>query len=770
MSLFNKVTKSFQWGDKTVVMETGEIARQAGGAVKVDIDGTVVLATVVASKSAKPGQDFFPLTVDYIEKTYAAGKIPGSFFKREAKPSEHETLTSRLIDRPIRPLFPEGFLNEVHVVIHTLSLNPEVDADIAAMIGVSAALSVSGIPFSGPIGAARVGYINGQYVLNPGQTARKDSQMDLVVAGTEAAVLMVESEALQLSEEIMLGGVVFGHEQANIAINAIHDLVRDAGKPVWDWSAPAEDEAFVAKVNGLAEEKLRAVYQIRSKQARTQALREANASVMAALKESGEPFDAGKVNDLLFAIESKIVRSQILEGEPRIDGRDTRTVRPIEIRNSVLPRTHGSALFTRGETQALVITTLGTERDAQRIDALAGEYEDRFLFHYNMPPFATGEVGRMGSTKRREIGHGRLAKRALVAVLPSKEEFPYTVRVVSEITESNGSSSMASVCGGCLSMMDAGVPMKAHVAGIAMGLIKEGNRFAVLTDILGDEDHLGDMDFKVAGTTNGITALQMDIKIQGITKEIMQVALAQAKEARMHILGKMQEAMGEAKAEVSTFAPRLTTLKINPEKIRDVIGKGGAVIRGLQEETGTTINIDEDGTITIASTDPEKAELAKKRIEQITAEVEIGKVYEGPVTKILDFGALINLLPGKDGLLHISQIAHERVEKVSDYLSEGQIVKVKVLETDEKGRVKLSMKALTERPAGMEFQERAPREDRGDRPPRSDRGPREDRGDRAPRGDRPPRFEERGNGGEPAPEQGAAQPTPDTNRGGDQQG
>lgn len=738
MSLFNKVTKSFQWGDKTVVMETGEIARQASGAVLVDIDGTVILATVVASKSAKAGQDFFPLTVDYIEKTYAAGKIPGSFFKREAKPSEHETLTSRLIDRPIRPLFPEGFLNEVHVVIHTVSLNPEVDADIAAMIGVSAALSISGVPFNGPIGAARVGYINGQYVLNPGQTARKDSQMDLVVAGTQSAVLMVESEALQLSEEIMLGGVVFGHEQASIAINAIHELVRDAGKPVWDWKAPAEDEAFVAKVKGLAEDKLRAVYQIRSKQARTQALREANASVLEALKAEGAEFDSGKVSDLLFAIESKIVRSQILSGEPRIDGRDTRTVRPIEIRNSVLPRTHGSALFTRGETQALVITTLGTERDAQRIDALAGEYEDRFLFHYNMPPFATGEVGRMGSTKRREIGHGRLAKRALVAVLPNKEEFPYTVRVVSEITESNGSSSMASVCGGCLSMMDAGVPMKAHVAGIAMGLIKEDNRFAVLTDILGDEDHLGDMDFKVAGTTNGITALQMDIKIQGITKEIMQVALAQAKEARMHILGKMQEAMGEAKAEVSSFAPRLTTLKINPEKIRDVIGKGGSVIRGLQEETGTTINIDEDGTITIASTDPEKAELAKKRIEQITAEVEIGKVYEGPVTKILDFGALINLLPGKDGLLHISQIAHERVEKVTDYLSEGQIVKVKVLETDEKGRVKLSMKALTERPAGMEYSERPPREDRGDRGERRDRGDRGDRG--GDRGERAPRF------------------------------
>ena len=699
MSIFNKVTKSFQWGDKTVIMETGEIARQAGGAVLVNIEDTVILATVVASKSAKPGQDFFPLTVDYIEKTYAAGKIPGSFFKREAKPSEHETLTSRLIDRPIRPLFPEGFLNDVHVVIHTLSLNPEVDADIAAMIGVSAALSISGIPFNGPIGAARVGYINGQYVLNPGQTLRKDSQMDLVVAGTESAVLMVESEALQLSEEIMLGGVVFGHEQAIIAINAIHELVRDAGKPVWDWTAPAEDEAFVAKVKGLAEEKLRAVYQIRSKQARTQALREANASVMAALKDSGEPFDSGKVNDLLFAIESKIVRGQILAGEPRIDGRDTRTVRPIEIRNSVLPRTHGSALFTRGETQALVVTTLGTERDAQRIDALMGEYEDRFMLHYNMPPFATGEVGRMGSTKRREIGHGRLAKRALAAVLPSKEDFPYTMRVVSEVTESNGSSSMASVCGGCLSLMDAGVPMKAHVAGIAMGLIKEDNRFAVLTDILGDEDHLGDMDFKVAGTTAGITALQMDIKIQGITKEIMQVALAQAKEARMHILGEMQSAMGEAKAEVSNFAPRLFTMKINPEKIRDVIGKGGSVIRALTEEFGCQINIEEDGVITIASADPEKAELAKKRIEQITAEVEIGKIYEGPVTKILDFGALINLLPGKDGLLHISQIAHERVEKVSDYLTEGQIVRVKVMETDEKGRVKLSLKALTERPA-----------------------------------------------------------------------
>ncbi|HMN22026.1 MAG TPA: polyribonucleotide nucleotidyltransferase [Ottowia sp.] len=718
MSIFNKVTKSFQWGDKTVVMETGEIARQASGAVLVDIDGTVVLATVVASKTAKPGQDFFPLTVDYIEKTYAAGKIPGSFFKREAKPSELETLTSRLIDRPIRPLFPDGFFNEVHVVIHTVSLNPEVDADIAAMIGVSAALTISGIPFNGPIGAARVGYVGGEYVLNPGPTARKDSQLDLVVAGTESAVLMVESEAYQLSEEVMLGAVVFGHEQGKIAINAIHELARDAGKPLWTetgaWAPEAKDEAFIGKVGALAEPKLRAAYQIRSKQARTQALREAYAAVKQALSEEGIAFDPVKVDNLLFENEAHIVRGQILAGEPRIDGRDTRTVRPIEIRTSVLPRTHGSALFTRGETQALVLTTLGTDRDAQRIDALAGEYEDHFLFHYNMPPFATGEAGRMGSTKRREIGHGRLAKRALIPLLPARDEFPYTIRVVSEITESNGSSSMASVCGGCLSLMDAGVPMKAHVAGIAMGLIKEDNRFAVLTDILGDEDHLGDMDFKVAGTTSGITALQMDIKIQGITQEIMQVALAQAKEARMHILSKMQEAMGEARTEISSWAPKLYTLKINPEKIRDVIGKGGATIRALTEETGTTIDIAEDGTITIASNEAAKADEAIRRIEEITAEAEVGHVYEGPVTKILDFGALVNILPGKDGLLHISQIAHERVEKVSDYLQEGQVVRVKVLETDDKGRIKLSMKALLDRPA------REPREPRAPRPERAE--------------------------------------------------
>jgi len=697
MSMFKKVSKTFQWGQHTVILETGEIARQSGGAVIVNIEDTVILATVVAAKNPKPGQDFFPLTVDYIEKTYAAGKIPGSFFKREGRPSELETLTSRLIDRPLRPLFPEGFYNEVQVVVHVLSLNPEVSADIAALIGSSAALAISGIPFNGPIGAARVGYINGEYVLNPGKTQLLDSKMDLIVAGTESAVLMVESEAQQLSEEIMLGGIVFGQQQSNIAINAIHDLVRDAGKPAWEWAAPPKDDAFIGKVTALAEGPLRAAYQIRSKQARTHATREVTTATAAALKGDNVEFDKVNLENVLFEIEARIVRSQILSGEPRIDGRDTRTVRDIEIRNSVLPRAHGSSLFTRGETQALAVATLGTARDAQRIDALSGEFTEHFMLHYNMPPFATGETGRVGTPKRREIGHGRLAKRALVAVLPSQADFPYSMRVVSEITESNGSSSMASVCGGCLALMDAGVPLKAHVAGIAMGLIKDGSRFAVLTDILGDEDHLGDMDFKVAGTTAGVTALQMDIKIQGITKEIMQVALAQAKEARLHILGKMTESMGTANTEVSQFAPRLYTMKINPEKIRDIIGKGGATIRALTEETGCTIDIGEDGTITIASTDAGKAENAKKRIAEITAEVEIGKVYEGPITKILDFGALVNLMPGKDGLLHISQIAHQRVEKVTDFLKEGQIVKVKVLETDEKGRVKLSMKALIDR-------------------------------------------------------------------------
>ena len=749
MSMFNKVSKTFQWGSHTVTLETGEIARQAGGAVVVTMDDTVVLATVVARTSAKAGQDFFPLTVDYIEKTYAAGRIPGSFFKREGRPSELETLTSRLIDRPIRPLFPDGFFNEVQVVVHVLSLNPEVQADIPALIGTSAALAISGMPFNGPIGAARVGYVNGEYVLNPGQTALAGSKLNLVVAGTEAAVLMVESEADQLSEEIMLGAVVFGHEQGNIAVAAINDLVREAGKPAWDWQPPAKDEAFIAKVGALADGPLQQAYQIRSKQARTQACREAYAGVMSALKAEGVDFDAVKVEGLLFEIESRLVRGQILAGEPRIDGRDTRTVRPIEIRTGALPRTHGSALFTRGETQALVATTLGTERDAQRIDALAGDYHDNFMLHYNMPPFATGETGRVGTPKRREIGHGRLAKRALIAVLPKKEDFPYTIRIVSEITESNGSSSMASVCGGCLSMLDAGVPLKAHVAGIAMGLIKEGNRFAVLTDILGDEDHLGDMDFKVAGSGAGITALQMDIKIQGITKEIMQVALAQAKEARLHILGVMVDAMGTANAEVSQFAPRLYTMKINPEKIRDVIGKGGATIRALTEETGCTIDIGEDGTITIASVDADRAEFAKKRIQDITAEAEVGKVYEGAVTKILDFGALVNVLPGKDGLLHISQIAHERVEKVTDFLSEGQIVKVKVLETDEKGRIKLSMKALLERPEGMPESDRG---DRGDRPPRRDRDDRGPRRERSDRDDRPRRD------AEPSADSGAAAP------------
>ncbi len=760
MSMFNKVTKTFQWGQHTVTLETGEIARQSGGAVLVNIDDTVVLATVVGSKTAKPGQDFFPLTVDYTEKTYAAGKIPGSFFKREGRPSEAEILTCRLIDRPIRPLFPEGFLNEVQVIVHVVSLNPEVQADIAAMIGTSAALAISGIPFAGPIGAARVGYINGEYVLNPGLTQLKGSQLDLVVAGTEAAVLMVESEADQLSEEIMLGAVVFGHDQGKVVINAINDLVRDAGKPEWEWQAPAKDEALIAKVASLAEEPLRAAYQNRNKQARTQACRAVYASATAALKEQGVEFDAGKLGDMFFEIEARLVRGQILSGEPRIDGRDTRTVRPIEIRSGVLPRTHGSSLFTRGETQALVVTTLGTERDAQRIDALAGEVTDNFMLHYNMPPFATGEAGRFGTPKRREIGHGRLAKRALTAVLPKKEDFPYTIRIVSEITESNGSSSMASVCGGCLSMLDAGVPLKAHVAGIAMGLIKDGNRFAVLTDILGDEDHLGDMDFKVAGTTNGITALQMDIKIQGITKEIMQVALAQAKEARLHILSKMVEAVGGAKTEVSQFAPRLYTMKINTEKIRDIIGKGGATIRALTEETGCTIDIGEDGTITVASTDADRAAFALKRISEITAEAEVGKVYEGAITKILDFGALVNILPGKDGLLHISQIAHQRVENVTDFLTEGQIIKVKVMETDEKGRIKLSLKALLDKPEGFVEEER-PRRDFGDRP---DRGPRREYGDR-PRRDRDdrPRREHAAEapvaeGGEPAAASAPAAP------------
>lgn len=689
--MFNKFTKTFQYGQHQVTLETGEIARQATGAVLVSVSDTVVLATVVAKKDAKPGQDFFPLTVDYLEKTYAAGRIPGGFFKREGRPSEKETLTSRLIDRPIRPLFPEGYLNEVHVVIHVLSVNPEVDPDIVSMIGASAALCVSGIPFDGPLGAARVGYIDGQYVLNPSPAQLKNSQMDLVVAGTEAAVLMVESDAQQLSEEIMLGGVVFGHTQMKVVIDAINELVEQGGKPEVEWAPAPKNEALIASVTAIAESLYREAYQIKEKQARTEKLKAASATVNAAFAD--QEIDSVELGNILFDLESRIVRSQILEGEPRIDGRDTRTVRPISIRTGVLPRTHGTALFTRGETQALVIATLGTSRDEQKIDALMGEYSDRFMLHYNMPPFATGETGRVGTPKRREIGHGRLAKRALEAVLPDAADFSYSVRLVSEITESNGSSSMASVCGGCLALMDAGVPVKAHVAGIAMGLIKEGNKFAVLTDILGDEDHLGDMDFKVAGTANGITALQMDIKIQGITKEIMQVALAQAKEGRMHILEKMQTAVPHGKVELSDFAPRLITIKINPEKIRDVIGKGGAVIRALTEETGTQIDISDEGVVTIASVDAAAGQEARRRIQEITAEVEVGKIYEGTVLKLLDFGAIVQVLPGKDGLLHISQIVNERVNSVADFLKEGQIVRVKVLETDDRGRLKLSMKA-----------------------------------------------------------------------------
>jgi polyribonucleotide nucleotidyltransferase len=698
--MFNKVTKTFQYGQHTVTMETGEIARQASGAVLVSVEDTVILATVVARKDAKPGQDFFPLTVDYVEKTYAAGRIPGGFFKREGRPSEKETLTSRLIDRPIRPLFPEGYLNEVQVIIHVVSVNPEIDPDIPAMIGASAALCIAGIPFNGPLGAARVGYIDGQYVLNPVVSQLPKSQMDLVVAGTETAVLMVESEALELSEEVMLGAVVFGHTQMKVVIDAIHDLVRDGGKPEVQWSPAPKNDALIAKVSAIAEAKLREAYQIKEKQARTNQLKEVSAAVSAAFADDADAPDSSELGNIMFDLEAKIVRSQILEGEPRIDGRDTRTVRPISIRSSVLPRTHGSALFTRGETQALVVATLGTARDEQKIDALTGEYSDRFMLHYNMPPFATGETGRVGTPKRREIGHGRLAKRALVAVLPAADEFSYSVRLVSEITESNGSSSMASVCGGCLALMDAGVPMKAHVAGIAMGLIKDGNKFAVLSDILGDEDHLGDMDFKVAGSANGITALQMDIKIQGITKEIMQVALAQAKEGRLHILSKMQEAMPHGRTELSNFAPRLITIKINPEKIRDVIGKGGAVIRALTEETGTQIDITDEGVVTIASVDAAAGQEAKRRIEELTASVEVGKIYEGVVLKLLDFGAIVQVIPGKDGLLHISQIANERVNAVADYLKEGQQVRVKVLETDDRGRLKLSMKAVAAEEAG----------------------------------------------------------------------
>ena len=697
--MFNKVTKSFQYGQHTVVLETGEIARQSSGAVLVTVEDTVVLATVVAKKDAKSGQDFFPLTVDYIEKTYAAGKIPGGFFKREGKPSEKETLTSRLIDRPLRPLFPEGFYNEVQVIIHVLSCNPEIDPDIPAMIGASAALAISGIPFNGPIGAARVGYIDGQYLINPTASQLKTSQMDLIVAGTEAAVLMVESEAQQLSEEIMLGGIVFGHTQMQAVIGAIHELVRDAGKPDWDWKPAAKNEALIANVSAAAQGPLNAAYQTRQKQERTNQLRQVYSDVHAKLAEEanaqGTPkHDGVVVDNILFDLEARIVRTQILSGEPRIDGRDTRTVRPISIRMGVLPRVHGSALFTRGETQALVIATLGTKQNEQIIDALMGEYRDRFLMHYNMPPFATGETGRVGTPKRREIGHGRLAKRSLVPLLPNAADFQYTIRLVSEITESNGSSSMASVCGGSLAMLDAGVPVKDLVAGVAMGLILDAGKFAVLTDILGDEDHLGDMDFKVAGTEQGITALQMDIKIQGITKEIMQVALAQARDGRLHILAKMREATSGARTELSAFAPRMLTMKINPEKIRDVIGKGGATIRALTEETGCQIDISDDGTIVVSSADLDRAHEAQRRISELTAEVEVGQVYEGSVLRLLDFGAIVQVLPGRDGLLHISEIANYRIANINDVLKVGQPLRVKVIEADDKGRLRLSVKAI----------------------------------------------------------------------------
>jgi polyribonucleotide nucleotidyltransferase len=694
----NPIKKTFTLGDHQVTLETGEIARQAHGAVICTIDDTMVLATVVGAKEPKAGQDWFPLTVDYAERTYAAGKIPGGFFKREGRPSEKETLTSRLIDRPIRPLFPDGFFNEVQVVAQVLSLNPEVDSDIPAMLAVSAALTLSGIPFNGPIGACRVGYANGQYVLNPTATQLKESKLNLVVAGTEQGVLMVESEAQELPEDVMLGGVVFGHEKMQAAIQAISELAEVAGKPAWDWQPPAKNEALIKRVAELAEADLRAAFEMRQKQARNMRLNDIRKSTMAKVEEeakaAGTAFEPNHAKDVFFNLESKIVRNQILDGEPRIDGRDTRTVRPISVRVGVLPRTHGSALFTRGETQALVTVTLGTGRDEQIIDALSGEYRERFMFHYNMPPYATGETGRFGFTKRREIGHGRLAKRSLVALLPKAEDFGYSLRVVSEITESNGSSSMASVCGGSLALMDAGVPVKAHVAGIAMGLIKEGKRFAVLSDILGDEDHLGDMDFKVAGTEQGVTALQMDLKIESINQGIMKIALDQAREARMQILQIMKQAIDGSRAELSSFAPRIIKIKINPDKIRDVIGKGGVVIRGIQEETGTTIEIEDDGTISIACVVAEGGEAARKRIQELTADVEVGKIYEGPVLRLLDFGAIVQLMPGRDGLLHISQISNERVNAVSDHLKEGQIVKVKVLEADDKGRVRLSMKAI----------------------------------------------------------------------------
>ena len=692
----NSVKKTVQYGQHTLSLETGKIARQAGGAVIASLGETAVLVTVVGKKEVKPGQDFFPLTVNYQERAYSAGKIPGGFFKREGRPTEKETLTSRLIDRPLRPLFPKGFINEVQVVATVIGLDPEIDPDIPAMIGASAALAISGIPFNGPLGAARVGYIDGAYVLNPNKSQLDNSALDLVVAGTESAVLMVESEASELPEEVMLGSVMFGHQQMQTAMDLIKALQAEAGKPAWDWTAPEKDETLYNMVKEQAYAGIQAAYAISDKLARLDELSKVRNAAVEALVSDESEYDEEEVKGVFSKLEKELVRGRIIAGEPRIDGRDTASVRPIFVETGLVPRVHGSALFTRGETQAIVIATLGAERDAQTIDAVEGEYRDRFMLHYNFPPYCVGETGMVGSPKRREIGHGKLAKRGVQAVMPTAAEFPYVVRVVSEITESNGSSSMASVCGTSLALMDAGVPIKAPVAGIAMGLIKEENGYAVLTDILGDEDHLGDMDFKVAGTEKGVTALQMDIKIEGINEEIMRTALAQARDGRMHILTKMNAVISSHRTEMSEFAPRIITIKINADKIRDVIGKGGATIRAITEETGATIDIQDDGTVMIFSSDYNAGQQALRRVEDITAEVEVGKIYEGRVAKLMDFGAFVTILPGKDGLVHISQISEERVENVSDKLSEGDLIQVKVLEVDRQGRIRLSMKAVNE--------------------------------------------------------------------------
>lgn len=686
--------KTFQYGEHTITFETGEIARQADGAVMVSMGETVVLVTVVGSKNKNSDKDFFPLTVDYQERIYAAGRIPSSFFKREGRPSEKETLTSRLIDRPLRPLFPEGFNHEVQVVATVMSLDPEIDSDIPALIGSSAAMAISGLPFNGPLGAARVGYINGEYVLNPSFKQLDSSDLDLVVAGTRTAVLMVESEAKELGEEVMLGAVLFGHQQMQTVINAIHELMAIAAKSVWDWQPKPIDEKLTQRVTELAEQQLREAYQIQDKLVRRDILEEKHQEIAVELSSNTEEWSEAQVISTLKKLEKNIVRGNIIDGNPRIDGRDTKTVRHITIRIGVLPRTHGSVLFTRGETQALVVTTLGTERDAQIVDALHGEYKESFMLHYNFPPYCVGEMGRIGSPKRREIGHGRLARRGVQAVMPTMADFPYSIRVVSEIMESNGSSSMATVCGASLALMDAAVPIKAPVAGIAMGLIKEGDKFVVLSDIMGDEDHLGDMDFKVAGTTEGVTALQMDIKIDGITREIMETALEQAKNGRLHILSVMQSVLEKPRSEMSKYAPRIVTFQINPYKIRDVIGKGGATIRAITEETGASIDISNEGLVKIASVDLMAGKEARRQIEMITADVEVGKIYEGKVVKLMEFGAFVTILPGKDGLVHISQICNERVEKVTDKLKENQTVKVKVLEIDKQGRIRLSMKAV----------------------------------------------------------------------------